>query len=165
MSKQVLSIEQMQHLKELGLDTSNASMVLIYKDDEGNELEWDEVEDELSHPEPMELFRELYDAETGNYDHSYKKYCGVFTLQDILDILPICINEQLHIFDPKLTKFELRIKRMVSHNGKKVMYAVLYEDSDDINWYIMQSRENLIDAAYEMLCWCIESGYVKTNKI
>lgn len=29
--KQVLSIEQMKHLKELGLDTSDASMVLYVK--------------------------------------------------------------------------------------------------------------------------------------
>lgn len=33
--KQVLSIEQMKHLKELGVDTSDASMVLIATDDDG----------------------------------------------------------------------------------------------------------------------------------
>lgn len=33
--KEVLSIEQMKHLKELGLDTSDASMVLIATDDDG----------------------------------------------------------------------------------------------------------------------------------
>lgn len=36
--KQVLSIEQMKHLKELGLDTSDASMVLIATDDDGCKL-------------------------------------------------------------------------------------------------------------------------------
>lgn len=46
--KQVLSIEQMKHLKELGLDTSDASMVLIATDDDGCELLWEDAEKQLS---------------------------------------------------------------------------------------------------------------------
>lgn len=34
LEEQVLSIEQMNHLKGFGVDTKNASVVLIYKDDE-----------------------------------------------------------------------------------------------------------------------------------
>lgn len=33
--KQVLSFEQMKHLKDLGVNTSDASMVLIATDDDG----------------------------------------------------------------------------------------------------------------------------------
>lgn len=33
--KQVLSVEQMKHLQEFGVNTSDASMVLIATDDDG----------------------------------------------------------------------------------------------------------------------------------
>lgn len=159
MSKQVLSIEQMQHLKELGVDTSKASMVLLYKDYEGNEMDWDEVQDELSHPEPMEMFKELYDAETGNYDHSYRKYCGVFTLQDILDLLPKKI-------ETKDSCIESVFFLYVDFEYEKISYAVdvPYEGTLDYKSFKFNDYPSLIDAAYEMLCWCIENGYIKTNK-
>lgn len=150
MSKQVLDISQMQHLKELGVDTSNASMVLIYTDCNCDVIEWDDVQYELSHPEPMEMFKELYDAETGNYDHSYRKYCGVFTLQDILDLLP------------KSTKYgQLQIRFCEYPNGNygnEVVYDSMAHNG--ITFFC----ENVIDSAYEMLCLCIKEGFVKTNK-
>lgn len=148
MGKQCLSIEQMKHLKELGVDTSNASMVLIYTDCNCDVIEWDDVQYELSHPEPMEMFKELYDAETGNYDHSYRKYCGVFTLQDILDLLPRSVDSELLLFiDKGKNKWRIGYTDIESNE--------IFEDFID---------ENFIEAAYEVLCWCIENGFVKTNK-
>lgn len=148
MSKQCLDIEQMKHLKELGVDTSKASMVLLYKDDEGNEMDWDDVQSELSHPEPMEMFKELYDAETGNYDHSYRKYCGVFTLQDTLDLLPDKIDKCCTL-------------DMWKSSGR---WTIAYVDVDSSEIYEDFRCNNLIECAYKMLCWCIENGYIKTNK-
>lgn len=148
MSKQVLSIEQMQYLKELGVDTSRASMVSLWKDDEGNEMDWGDVQDELSHPEPMEMFKELYDAETGNYDHSHRSYCGVFTLQDILDLLPKEIEKDNR-------NYQLEIYR----NPKR--YYVSYYWLD--NLLISLNEVEFIDAAYEMLCWVIDNGYLKVK--
>ena len=29
--------------------------------------------------------------------------------------------------------------------------------------FVFELSENLLDAAYEMLCWCIEKGYVKVG--
>lgn len=72
-SKQVLSIEQMKHLQELGLDTSDASMCLEWK----ATYEDDMVVNSL-------------DADT-NYDCYYPTY----TLQDILDKLP----ESVQVYD------------------------------------------------------------------
>lgn len=151
MSKQVLDIEQMQHLKELGVDTSKASMVLIYTDCNCDVIEWDDVQYELSHPEPMEMFKELYDAETGNYDHSYRKYCGVFTLQDILDLLP----EEIYTEENELATLEI-------HFPNDGYWEFSYMGIHKCMEFFLE--ENIIDAAYEMLCFCIENGYVKTNK-
>lgn len=143
MSKQVLSIEQMQHLEELGVDTSNASMVLLYTDDEGEIIEWDDAD------EFPEKFVELHDAETGNYDHSYRKDCGVFTLQDILDLLPVEIEKENR-------NYQLEVFR----NPQRYFVSYYWLD----NLLISLNEVEFIDAAYEMLCWCIVNGYVETKK-
>lgn len=147
MKDQVLSIEQMQHLNELGVDTSKASMVLIITDPYGDILDWDE---EIFGFNEEEKNLEYFDAETGNYDHSYRKDCGVFTLQDILDLLP------KEIFYDE-TRFRLRTERFDD------IWSVIYFGFDN-TMLVSFDMNNLLNAAYEMLCWCAENGYVKTNK-
>lgn len=148
MKEQVLTIEQMQHLKELGVDTSKASMVLIYTDDEDNILDWEEVRDTFEHPE---VFEHFYDAETGNYDHSYRKDCGVFTLQDIIDLLPGYIES--YVCD----KYYLIIEQLSKDEEKE--WNIRYSSSDFSSIKAQFASLSIIDAAYEMLCWCIENGY------
>lgn len=126
--KHVLSIEQILHLKELGLDTSDASMC----------LEWNESDSDNMVVTSM-------DADT-NYDYYYETY----TLQDILGKLPVCLydfGKQYTIdIEPTFDRF----------------WCVSYEiDLYDI--FVLKSSENLLDAAYDMLCWCIENGYVKVG--
>lgn len=110
MSKRSLSIEQMQHLKKLGVNINDNT--------------------------------------------------PAFVLEDILELLPICIRE--HVMGMGLLNFELHIKRMVFDSGK-VKYVVLYEEQYSLTWYVMQSEDNLIDAVYGMLLWCIQNGYIETN--
>ena len=118
--KQALSIEQMKHLKELGLDTSDASMC----------FEWNESDSDNMVVTSM-------DADT-NYDY----YHGTYTLQDILNKLPCFIGNQV-----------FTIQKLANS------YTCLYMEP----YKITESKE-LIDAVYEMLCWCIENGYVKVGK-
>lgn len=122
--KQVLSIEQILHLKELGLDTSDGSMC----------FEWNESDDNM-------VVVSL-DADT-NYDYSRTTY----TLQDILDKLPCFIGKEV-----------LTIQKLA--DSYTCLYVELYTRSII---KITESKE-LIDAAYDMLCWCIENGYVKVGK-
>ena len=72
MSKQCLDVQQMQHLQELGLDTSNASICWI-KDTEGNQ--------HLS----------VYDEYC--YEASFMNPIPAYTLQDVLDALPKDISK------------------------------------------------------------------------
>lgn len=138
MSKQVLDISQMQHLKELGVDVSKASMKWVNKYQNAFGDDWEKV--------PVSV----------NLDTEYYQSFGyAFTLQDILDLLPLCIEHDA-------IKYELRIKRFVYPNGM-YMYAVLYEKQDYVEWFVMNSHKNLIDAAYEILCWVIENGYLETK--
>lgn len=123
--KQALSIEQMKHLKDLGLDTSDGSMC----------FEWNE-----SDPDIMIVTSQ--DADT-NYDYCRKTY----TLQDILDKLPCFIGNQV-----------LTIQKLANS------YTCLYVEPYSRSIIKITESKELIDAAYEMLCWCIENGYVKVGK-
>lgn len=124
-SKQVLSVEQMKHLQELGLDTSDGSMC----------FEWNESDaDNMVVTSP--------DADT-NYDYYHETY----TLQDILDKLPTLI--------------------IISSDFYKICiepscgYWDIYYYKSDATELISKKSENIIDVAYDMLCWCIENGYVE----
>lgn len=123
--KQVLSIEQLLHLKDLGLDTSDGSMC----------FEWNE-----SDPDIMIVTSQ--DADT-NYDYSRKTY----TLQDILDKLPCFIGNEV-----------LTMQKLADS------YTCLYMEPYSRSIIKITESKEPIDAAYEMLCWCIENGYVKIGK-
>lgn len=76
-SKQVLSIEQMNHLQELGLDTSDASMCwcsFIGNIDE----EWE-----------LEIYEDVINQKR---DSTFWEIVPTYTLQDILGKLPPSIN-------------------------------------------------------------------------
>ena len=123
MKKQALSIEQMNHLRELGLDTSDAS------------LSWHDT------GKGWELKPNI----------RKKGHIPAYTLEDLLHKLPGEIED----------------------NG---FTYVLYLESGDTNRYNMGYRmcmgdelvstnyqEYAIDAACELLVWCIEEKYVKTE--
>lgn len=118
MNGQVLSISQMEHLQELGLDTSKASCYIW--EAEGKEyLYWGKCEDANGIP--------------------------TFTLPDILELLPkeICGSD--------ITIYH--------HRNYWCIYWCIY-------YYGIYTVKNksLIDAAYRMLCWCIENGYLKVKE-
>ena len=140
MSKQVLSVEQMQHLQELGLEMQET---MLY---------WCRIHD--SRPR----------AATNNGKWTLCKgknnpcvaiqhweYIPAYTLQDVLDKLPRFVTYQYRSYD--------LIINMEQYTMEYFREADLYTlvKVEFIN-------TNLIDAACEMLCWCIKEGYVKTDK-
>lgn len=140
MTKQVLSIEQMLHLQQLGIDTSNAS------------ASWYRAE-------PFEDFQLMpfrYPKEELVWS---EESIPAFTLQDILDILPVTIRYERNTY-------ELRLKRMHFKREmyEKTMWAVLYENVEDIEHLIMYSEPDLLDAAYNFLLHCIKEGFINTRK-
>ena len=129
MSKQVLDVQQMQHLQELELDTSNASMCWVI---------------DCNHARHLKI-HDLF-----AYKATDEKVIPAFTLQDILDLLPYkTVASYLHIGRKSFSGDILFYVEYSNFGG----YAVSHFRS-----------ESLIEAAYEMLCWCIENGHVKTNK-
>ena len=70
-----------------------------------------------------------------------------YTLQDILDKLPCFINNQV-----------LTIQKLADS------YTCLYMEPYSRSMINITESKEPIDAAYDMLCWCIENGYVKIGK-
>lgn len=141
MKNQVLNIKQMQHLKELGVDISKGSMVwLPYREMKGSPEIPIELCDKYYHLEFAYSLRPILPEEEMLY---------TFTLQDIIDKLPKRIETEDY-------EFELYI--YYHENGVSVFY-----DDGDITQLAFFSKPTLLESAYEMLCWCIEKGYIKTN--
>ena len=142
MENHVLSIERMQHLRELGLDTSKASMLYCDLYDEEYILV------ESKHRFDKEENAILLEGVRNSVIYC-KKVIPSFTLQDILELLPY------------------RVVASYLNVGKKsfsgdVLFYIEYSNFGDyaVSRFI---SESLLDAAYEMLCWCIENGYIKTK--
>jgi len=129
-SKYVLSVEQMEHLQELGLSTSDGSMCWCYALSYKN-AKWE-----------LEIYEDVIDQKR---DSNFWETLPTYTLQDILDKLP-----------PVIKKYYWLAIRVSAHKG---MWYVEYNGRGCTLSYFYS--ENLIDAAYEMLCWCIENGYVE----
>ena len=138
MSKQCLDVQQMQHLQELGLDTSNASMVWCKCD----------CEKEYSHllPKDEDVFERCLAV----------KYIPAYTLQDVLDALP------RFVIDEEGNKYYLQIEMMnTEFDDWRVSYKSVGQDESPLGYF---QAFQLIDAAVRMLVLCYEEGYVKTNK-
>lgn len=140
MSKQVLSIDQMKHLKELGVDVSKAGAAQTNV--------WVSSDlDQFQKAEDVLVFTES-ESDYFEFENPVKK----FTLQDILDLLP----KQIVAASSGYT-YNLDI------NYEKNYIAYSYTDGNGYVWLNQSFRinDNLIDSAYEMLCWCLENGYIE----
>lgn len=138
MKEQVLSIEQMQHLKELGVDTSKASMALVYRNAYGDIVDWDYVS-------------EYHEPDIGEHNPYIRSKYGAFTLQDIIDLLPKMITTNDFHRD--------RVRFVADFSENKIGYAYSHETCGEISFYKEFCWvDKIINAAYEMLCW-----YIKNN--
>ena len=129
MKNQVLSIEQMRKLKELGVDTSRASMCYISK---YPSCDFDDGDS-------MVVVSKDFNKRL------YNEFGPAFTLQDIIELLP-------YTFD----NFYLKIYRGIN------MYYFIYESINSEDDIIKKGNTPLL-AAYNMLIWVAENGYLKTK--
>lgn len=129
-SKQVLSIDQMKHLRELGLNTSDASMHWQFLPTV--EFFFNGV---LALEERPTLF-----VSQPNMKHEYPAY----TLQDILDKLPsyITYNDE---------EYQLQILPPC------ICYRYVNYTFDDLDY---KNNVDILENAYKILCWVIENGYI-----
>lgn len=137
-TKQVLSIEQMQHLNKLGLELGET---MCY---------WARLTD--YNPKSQERYGKWILVIGNNQQHvglTGWEFVPAYTLQDILEKLP----NRIEIEDDE---FDLNIR---FYNNSVGMF---YSSNVAIRVFFFEST--LFESAYEMLCWCIEQGFVRTNK-
>lgn len=136
MRNQVLSVEQMLSLKRLDIDISSAGMCWCYPTGYKN-AKWE-----------LEIYEDVINQKR---DSAFWEIIPAFTLQDILDKLPHYLNP----FPSKQILFAWMIERD----------TIAYRNVEDIDDCLKHFTDDLlIDAAYEMLCWCIENKYIGKEK-
>lgn len=130
--EQVLSREQMAHLKELGVDTSDASMAW-YRCDDGNTERWYlQINNELS----QSLARIMKGA-VGCLVPTY-------TIGDLIEKLPKEINDY-HL--------DIRFDDVFNHIS---YYISDWELTDYLHKEDMPNTP-ILDALYKTLCWVAEN--------
>ena len=142
----VLTIQQMNRLKELGVDTSTASMA-IYDIYAGENKVCDIIALNGAFHEEQE-----YDG-FGYGIHSAVAFCKkpVFTLHGIIELLPksILIKNVKHWV-------------CISQNCLLTEFQIMYFDGYN-SYNVVKQNKSLLQAAYEILLWVIENGYLKTK--
>ena len=137
-SKLVLSVEQMKYLWELGLNTSDASM--CYCCFYGNiEEEWE-----------LEIYEDVINQKR---DSTFLDIVPTYTFQEIIELLPKEIKTVTDTYYLTISTYDCDV------------WSIYYSMSDEFDYYKEFKSDSLIDAAYEMLCWCIENGYIKINQL
>lgn len=128
--EQVLSVEQVQHLQELGLELK-PSLIHYFQIINVCDGKW-----------YLSLTKGDIISESPTY-----RYIPAYTLQDVLELLPDFIEEYCLIVDMGFGV--IRYDNLTKRNSP-ILKETYFNDEDN----------KMIDSAYEMLCWCIEQGYI-----
>ena len=126
--EQVLSIEQMKHLQELGVDTSDASMVWIKQDstllpDNIKELWWVDT---------------YYDSLKPMVEQEDSGFVQTYTIGDLIEKLPIRIGS---------------VNRKIYFTGKYIIVSYSSPDGSLIEY----RGTTLLCLLYSLLCWVAET--------
>lgn len=132
MRNQILTIEQMKYLISIGIDTKNASMSYSIHRQIGN------------------IYIKVgYDEDSPNIMFDI---VPAFTIQDIIDILPVSI---------KIENEEYWLEFSVDeHIGGERIYYVQYRLIENGTCLELHSNILLINALYTMLVWCHMYGFI-----
>ena len=126
--EQVLSIAQMKHLQELGVDTSDASMVWIKQDstllpDNIKELWWVDT---------------YYDSLKPMVEQEDSGFVQTYTIGDLIEKLPIRIGS---------------VNRKIYFTGKYIIVSYSSPDGSLIEY----RGTTLLCLLYSLLCWVAET--------
>ena len=135
--KQVLDVQQMQHLQELGLELKETMLYWVVY----------EAGHENNFVTTKENAMEVIDESCG--------MLPAYTLQDVLDALPIEIKYK----DKRCWLCIELADEMIGYYYENARFEhrwVYYE--------VVMIDESLIDSAYSVLCWAIDNKFVETDK-
>ena len=135
MSKQCLDLHQMRHLQEMGLKLKETMLYWVVY----------EVGHENNFITTNENAMEVIDESCG--------MLPAYTLQDVLDALPEEITHKRKDYLIEMWK-----------RDDEWTIGYLFFEIEDVVHLHDDTNKSLIDAAYELLVWCIENKFVETNK-
>ena len=150
METQVLSVEQMKHLQELGVDTSKTK------------ISWYAIYETLPNwYNELRIRDKVFD--------DYYPFMPTFTLQDMLEIMPESIISDNILYHFELLKlgssysigYKGIIDKIVDENNREYFYLHGADEINTIKYHILLWDKKLLTCAYEMLCWLAENGYLK----
>ena len=143
-SKQVLDVQQMQHLQELGLEMKETMLYWARCVDNNPRA--------ATHYGKWVLIKGN-NAQTVGLMHW--EFIPAYTLQDVLDALPNRIYDKGAFY---LGCYDIMI------DEHDICYAKWCGSEIESTYVEIEIKDNLIDAAYELLVWAIENKFVETNK-
>ena len=127
--EQVLSIEQMKHLQELGVDTSDASMCWL---DSGNN-------------EPMDVAVFIPEVMLG---YAHCNLYPAYTISDLIEKLPEELKIEHKVYCREIIIFNDLIS-VSYYNNVEVKLLFSIDNTDD-------KKSTLIKLLYKTLCWVAE---------
>lgn len=136
-SKQVLDVQQMQHLQELGLELKETMLYWVVY----------EAGHENNFVTTKENAMEVIDESCG--------MLPAYTLQDVLDALPKAIKYK----DKRCWLCIELADEMIGYYYENDRFEHIW-----VYYEVVMIDESLIDAVYKLLCWAIENKFVETNK-
>lgn len=147
--KQYLTVEEMKKLKELGLDTSDASMFYIRNSMRPKEFE------------RIPMLRTFTDEQEEWFNTKVgQKIEMCYSLNDVLEKIPIIITEEDGWRDRHFTHQITRCYDGKTEEVDSFYIDLIDEDGDEISfkngYYCGESSKYLIDAAYKLLVWILE---------
>lgn len=130
--EQVLSREQMAHLKELGVDTSDASMMWVW------------ILDKESEGWAIYINNSIMKSIASMSDDGAKRFIPTYTIGDLIEKLPRYIDERRETY--------LSITNIESLGEWRVCYMA--EWGSETDWFM---SPNVLTALYDCLCWVAEN--------
>lgn len=138
--KTELTIEQSRELIKLGIDSSKASLVGEFKG--SGDL------------------KSFFDEYLTDRDESYRKYT-IFTLDDLLDFIPKSFRRSIsYKIDGEECTFYTDYHLIIKYENNNWIVTIDCVNNLSFPRYF---EEELIDALYKLVIWCIENGYIKTE--
>lgn len=144
MKDQVLSVKQMSHLRDLGVDISKASMCWLR--------------------EPNDSTRcEVFIHDDDCYEMSCLDPVPAFTVQDLLEIIPCTLfcdkNGNNISLQPINYEYRMSFYLVKELSG----YEAKYEDYITKTMLIYRTGRTVIEALYNILCWLAENNLLEKD--
>lgn len=153
--KTTLTPEQSATLIAKGISADKASVCQLYSDYDGEIIDPSEVYEDCGkllavvNDEAIEVDRNIVSKDS-DFDHSFADDMPIFTLADILSIIPKEIN---------ILEDHYCLVMKAADCSSTVYYG---NQLERFSPYV--SADELIDALYELLLWVIDKGFAYLTK-